>query len=289
MDRLATLLHKNAMTFQSPAEHDGGSGLPPASSPRSFRTPRTIVALLLREMQTSYGRNPGGYVWAILEPVAALALFTVVISTGLRVRTPSIGTNFPLFFATGLLVFQMVIQTAGNVAGSIRSSKPLLFYPGVKYTDAIIARFLMISITHIMVFVIIMTGIHVVFDLATIRNEAAIVGAIVMALLVGLGIGTLNCFLFSVWAPWTSTWRILTRPLLIISTVIFALEDVDSEFHVYLLWNPIVHVIGLMRRGFYATYDAPWVSPVYVMSVALVTLTLGLIFLHRFHRGILNR
>ena len=43
-----------------------------------FRMPRTIVALVLREMATTHGRSPGGYVWAVLEPVAALIVMTVV-------------------------------------------------------------------------------------------------------------------------------------------------------------------------------------------------------------------
>jgi capsular polysaccharide transport system permease protein len=33
---------------------------------------RTIVALIMREMATSYGRSPGGYIWAIAEPVAGI-------------------------------------------------------------------------------------------------------------------------------------------------------------------------------------------------------------------------
>jgi capsular polysaccharide transport system permease protein len=282
------------MTFQSRTGHDGEPvqddqpALRPASSPRSFRTPRTILALLMREMQTTYGRSPGGYVWAIVEPIGAIALFTFVISTGLRVRNPSIGTNFALFYATGFLPYIMVIQTAGKVSGAIQFSRPLLFYPGVKYTDTLIARFLLDALTKVMVFFILMTGIHIVFGLSTIRNEAAIAGAILMSLLVGLGIGTLNCFLFAVWAPWQSAWRIITRPLLLISTVLFALEDVPSEYHHAMLWNPIVHTVGLMRRGFYATYDATYVSPVYVVSVGLICLTLGLLPLRRHHKDLIN-
>ena len=36
---------------------------------RRFASFRAIGALILREMATSYGRSPGGYIWAILEPV----------------------------------------------------------------------------------------------------------------------------------------------------------------------------------------------------------------------------
>ena len=47
--------------------------------------PRTVVALILREMATTYGRSAGGYVWAILEPVLGVALLSVVFGMALDI------------------------------------------------------------------------------------------------------------------------------------------------------------------------------------------------------------
>jgi len=63
---------------------------------------------------------------------------------------------------------------------------------------------------------------------------------------------------------------------------------VPANYREYLWYNPLVHIVGLMRRGFYPTYDATYVSVTYVFGVALVTLVFGLIFLKRYHREILN-
>ena len=41
----------------------------PQLRPPRVQTFRTISALIMREMQTTYGRSPGGYLWAVLEPV----------------------------------------------------------------------------------------------------------------------------------------------------------------------------------------------------------------------------
>lgn len=261
----------------------------PVSRPRSFKTPRTISALILREMQTTYGRSPGGYIWAILEPVGAIAMFTLVISVGLKVRVPGIGSNFPLFYATGFLPFSLAMSTATKIASSLKFSAPLLNYPGVQFTDAIIARFLLNFLTHVIVFFILMTGIHLLFDISTIRNVPAIVSSLVLAALLGLGVGTVNCFLFSVSPLWSSMWTILTRPLLLISCVIYIFEDVPWMYQEFVLYNPHVHTIGLMRRGFYPTYDANYVNEIYVLGVSMTCLVFGLLFLHRFHRNILNR
>ncbi|MFD0982093.1 ABC transporter permease [Tropicimonas aquimaris] len=263
--------------------------LAPASRPRPFKTARTVLALMMREMQTTYGRSPGGYIWAILEPVGAIAMFTLVIAVGLKIRTPSLGSNFPLFYATGFLPFSLAMSTARKISSSLRYSRSLLQYPGVQFTDAIIARFLLNFLTQLMVFFILMVGIHVLFDLSTIRDVPAIAMSLVLAAIFGLGIGTMNAFLFSISPLWDSAWGILTRPLLLLSCVLYIFEEVPWQYQDVLWYNPLVHIIGMMRRGFFATYDATYASPVYVLGVGMVFLVLGLLFLYRFHRDILNR
>ncbi len=261
----------------------------PASRPRSHKSARTILALILREMQTTYGRSPGGYLWAILEPVGAIAVFTTVIAIGLKVRNPGLGSNFALFYATGFMPFTLTMAMSNKIANSLKFSRPLLFYPGVQFTDAIIARFLLTFLTSTLVFFIIMAGTHIVFDLSTIRDVPAIVMAWLMAGLFGLGLGTMNCFLFSVAPLWESAYSMLTRPLLLLSCVLYIFEDVPSQYQDVVWLNPLVHITGLMRVGFYATYDGTYVSVIYVMALSVSLLFFGLLFLQRFHSQILNR
>ncbi|WP_260008654.1 hypothetical protein [Leisingera sp. M527] len=55
-------------------------------------------------MSTRYGRTPGGYLWAILEPMAAILFLAIGFS--LVIRSPSLG-SFLLFYATGFLPFNL--------------------------------------------------------------------------------------------------------------------------------------------------------------------------------------
>ena len=263
--------------------------LRPAAPARRFKTARTIGALILREMQTSYGRSPGGYAWTLLEPIGGIALLTFIMSTGFQIRDPSVGTNFPLFLATGLLMLTMFMAIAGKAGGSIGSNRALLFYPGVKYTDTIIAGFILTTLTQVLVLYIILVGIHVFYGLTSIIDLGAIFSAVLLTALLGLGVGTLNCFLFEIYPLWANIWRVLTRPLFLVSCVMFAFEDIPRQYQDIFWWNPIVHLVALMRRGFYPSYDAAYASPVYVGLVGSITLMLGLLFLHRWHREILNR
>lgn len=263
---------------------------PPQIAPtlRRFRMLRAVSALILREMQTTYGRSPGGYLWAVIEPAAAITLFTAVISIGLQIREPSVGTSFALFYATGYLPFALTLQMGGKVAYAIKMSRPLLVYPGVRLLDAILARFLLNFLLHIVVFAVIATGVHLLFDIATIRNIPAILAALSMAGILGLAVGIMNSFMFWAIPVWESGWSILIRPLFLLSPVIYAFDDIPGQFRDLLWFNPLVHTIGMMRRGFYATYDAAHVSALFVVLSSMTVIAFFLMLLRRYQSDILN-
>jgi len=259
---------------------------PPAAVPRRSGTLRTVTALLLREMSTTYGRSALGYLWAILEPVGGIALMSIIFSFAFR--APAIGTNFPLFFASGILPFMAYTSTAQKISVSLRFSRALLFYPGVTFVDAIVARFLMNAITEILIFSIVLAGIIIAFDLRVILDLPALVLAFIMAFVLALGVGTLNCYLLSVYPLWERAWAILNRPMFIISGIFFVYDTIPLPYRDWLWWNPLVHLVGQARSGVYVTYDSSYVSPLYVFSIALVTLATGLLLLRRHYREIIN-
>lgn len=254
---------------------------------RSFGSVRATSALILREMATTYGRSPGGYIWAILEPIAGIALLSLVFSAAFR--GPALGTNFPIFYATGMLPFVMFTDVHGKVALSLMFSKQLLTYPTVTYIDALVARFILNTMTQLMIGYIILVGIMLAFETRVNPDLVVIVQAYALAALLALGIGTLNCYLFSRFPVMQRAWSILMRPMFLISCIFFLFETLPPTYQNILWYNPLVHIIGLMRRGFYGTYDASYVSVTYIVGLSLGCMALGLLLLRRHHRDILHR
>ena len=248
---------------------------------------RSSGALILREMSTTYGRSPGGYLWAVLEPVAGIALITFAFS--LAFRNPPIGSSFALFYATGLLVFLMYSDVATKIQESIRFSKQLLFYPRVTFVDAVFARFLLNFTTQILIFSLVIFGTIILLRIDAILRIPAIVSSIAMVAVLCLGVGTLNCFLVSAFPIWSRVWAIMNRPLFIVSCVFFIPENLPEPYRSIVLYNPLVHAVGQMRSGFYPGYEASYVSVPYVFGISIVSLCLGLVFLKRYNREILNR
>ena len=252
-----------------------------------FPTTRTIFALMLREMSTTYGRSPGGYIWAVLEPAVGILLLTAIFSAAFR--TPPLGVNFPIFYASGLVPFTLFLTVNGKMGIALLFSKPLLEYPTVTFVDALLARFLTNVITQLMVAYVIIGFILIAYATQTILDMPRIILGFTMAASLALGIGTMNCFLISRYPVWQQIWSIVNRPLFLISCVFYTFETIPAPFNDYLWWNPIVHVVGVTRSGFYSYYDAAYASPLYVFGLSIGLTCFGLLFLQRQYKDLMER
>ncbi|WP_297771167.1 ABC transporter permease [uncultured Roseovarius sp.] len=251
------------------------------------RTGRVIGALILREMSTTYGRSPGGYVWAVLEPVAAITMMAVGLS--LLFRAPSLGTSFLLFYAGGLLPLRYYQNVSQSVGTAIQFNRPLMAYSRVTYMDTIIARAMLAILTQTMVVLIVFGGLFVTQDIRENIDVVPILEGFLLCIVLGVGLGTFNCFMFLRFAIWKSIWGILTRPLLLISGVFYIYEDLPRIVQNILWFNPLIHISGIVRSGIYSTYDPAYVSQIYVAMFGVIPMVFGLLLLWRFWRDLLQR
>jgi capsular polysaccharide transport system permease protein len=254
---------------------------------RSWATFRTVSALMLREMSTRYGRSPGGYAWALLEPVGAIIV--MAIGFGLMFAAPALGSDFLLFYATGYMPFSLYQSISNTTARSISFSRPLLMYPAVTWMDSMLARFILNTLTGLLVSILIFWGILTVSSTSTILDLPTIALAMGLSALLGLGIGAMNCYLYTRIEVWDIAWSIASRPLFIVSGVFFIYEGVPVAAQNVLYYLPWMHITGLMRAGFYPTYRPEYVSVTYVLLCSLVPLCFALTLLRRYHKELLNR
>lgn len=220
----------------------------------------------------------------MLEPLGGILILGIGFS--LVLRTPSLGTSFILFYASGFLPFTLYQNLQNMISGAITFSRPLLAYPVVSWMDTIIARFLLNLLTNLMVTYLLLTGILLVTDTNAVLRMGPMVEALALAAMLGLGVGVMNCLLIGLFQIWKHTWSIVTRPLFLASGVIFLYEDLPPFAQDILWYNPLMHVTGIMRTGIYPSYEPQYVSQVYVLGLSMGLLALGLVLLSRYHRDI---
>lgn len=253
---------------------------------RRFRMGRTVVALILREMSTTYGRSPGGYIWAVLEPVLGLAFLVFVFS--FFIRNPPLGNSFPLFYATGFLPFMLFNDTANKIATSMRYSKPLLEYPVVTYFDAMIARLILTTLSHLVVAIIICGSILAIEDTRARLDAGHLFEGVAMLAALGFGVGSVNAYLMTSFPVWERLWVVLTRPLALVSGMFFTFYSLPREAQEILWYNPLIHAVGMVRAGFYPAYRVDYVSGGYIFGLSFVLTVIGLMLLRKYHRAMMN-
>lgn len=251
-----------------------------------FATARVVAALMLREMASTYGRTPVGYGWALVEPLGGILVMSVVFS--ILMRQPQLGENFIMFYATGLMPYNLYSNVSARVANSLSYSNRLLSYPRVTIIDALLARFLLNVLLQGLISYLVISTIMLLTDTGTQLEMGPVLLGFSMAAALAFGMGTLNCFLGTRFPLWGAVWGVLTRPLLFLSGVLILVESVPDPYGDWLKWNPLSHVVAEVREGFYYGYDPRWVDPAYTFLIALAAGAVGLLFLWRYYRDILE-
>ncbi len=257
----------------------------PTKSPR-FRMVRVVAALILRETGSRDSRASLGFLWNVIEPVVSIAILSLLFS--LISQSPRLGTNFPLYYVTGVVPFHLYAAISRNVARSMRFSRNLLGLPSVTVIDVIAARFLLSAVTDICVFIVMLFLLKTYYDLQLNPDMAALLLGLCMAMALGLGIGTLNSVLFPASAVYESVWGLVNAPMLLVSGVFIHIEDLPEPIFAVLKWNPVAQIVAQMRHAFFPSYEIAWVSPAYVLLIAAVCFALGLVGLYRYIFDVLD-
>lgn len=260
------------------------AGSPGTRGPVAFQRLRVLFAMVVRETGTKFGRSYGGYLWAIAEPLGGILMLTLVFSFALR--TPPLGDNFALFYATGVIPFMLFNNVSRSVAAAVASNRGLLRYPVVTPLDTVLSKFILDFLTMFMVAVLLFSGLILFFGLEVTFNAGAAALAFGLAGLLGLGVGTLNCVLFGFFPTWRNVWNVLTRPLFLMSGMFYTFQSLPAAAQEVLWWNPLIHVVGLMRAGFYGSYEAEYASPLYVLGISGLLFVIGAYLLRR-HASVL--
>lgn len=245
--------------------------------PVRFQTTLIIGALVLREAAGRFGRRVGGYFWAFAEPIGGILLLSIAFSYLLR--SPPVGDSFLLFYASGVVPLLFFSALSSSLSQGVAANKGLLAYPIVSVLDVIVARSLLEFITYVTVFGVIVAVIVTVDKVNLHLDVLVIFLGLSFAYLFGVAIGMANCILFLFIPVWRSIWRIITRPLLIISGVIFTYHDMPPEVRDWLWYNPLLQIVGLVRAGLYESYDASYVSVPYIFTVSLVLIAISALYI----------
>lgn len=245
---------------------------------------RVIAALVLRESKTRYGTHKLGFLWALLEPIVMVGVF-VALFTQMRTDNPG-GMPLVPFMLTGIVPFMVFRDPMNQMQTAINQNKTLFAFPQVTTFDVIVARGLLEVLILTGVFAFLM-GIAALTGFE-IRVERPLEVLAVLGILASMGLGL--GFFFASLIPILPSMRqvstaVLGRPLFLSSGLFFTADSIPDVARDYLLYNPILHMLELLRSAFFVEFESAYGDWTYASLWSLCVLAVGLLT----HRALRKR
>lgn len=239
-----------------------------------------LGALVFRELKTRFGQYHLGYLWAVAEPLAHVLVLSVIF--GVRSPTTAGGVDFPMFLATGIIPYLLFRSMVGRGMGAIEGNRALFVYRQVRPFDALVARAVLETVIYGIVFVVFMAGAGWLGYDVSVQDPLTVLAVFLALGLLGLGLGALACVLASTLPDIAQIVPILLRPFYLISGIFFSVDRVPGEFRDYLLWNPILHALEILRERYFVAIATSSGDPAYLAWWMVGSLSLGLLTFYVF-------
>lgn len=234
---------------------------------------RSIFALMMRRIRTRYKESRAGYVWAIIEPIAWVLVVKLAIRN--HGNTPPVGDSFEIFVASGIVIARTWRSAVQQMLPYIVRGRRR-YLPTLHRLDAAYAAWLLEIITGAVALVVIlcilaMFGFH------------AKPGNLMMCIIAFAGMGMFalaSALIFAVifvMAPGLSHFKgIILMIFFITSGFSFAIDRMEPNLRAVLVWNPLLHCVEWFREGFFLGYESRSLDLVYLFTVTICGLTVGL-------------
>jgi capsular polysaccharide transport system permease protein len=240
-----------------------------------FRRQGTVIhALLLREMQTRFGRNQFGFLWLFLEPLMLAGAIATLKST-FEFGHSIPGVSMFVFALVSYLPYFTFRAIISRAPGTLRANMTLLYHSRVKMLDVVLARHLLEMAAVVTVMALIVVGVAIWGDQPPSDIPTLLIGLVLLFLL-AQGLGLLAAAVSAV----SEVSERLIHPLVYLSLplsgALVPLHSLDPAIRELLLWNPQANIHEMVREGFFGDLLPSYYHTGYVLFwVALFNL-LGL-------------
>lgn len=234
---------------------------------------RVLKALMLREIHTINGNSRLGYLWVLIQ-----SAFNIAVFWGLREYTGAHsphGISMPLFLATGFCLWGMFATSVTRCMTAVEGNRALLTFPQVTEFDVMLARIIVVSATEFFTAVLIISASVLAGFEFRPANAWLFIFILVMTPLLGLGMGMILSSL-AVFVPVLEKLvPMALRIMFFVSGVFFTVSVFSHQVAYWLMFNPVMQAVEMMRESLHMGYFTEGSSPIYLMSFVLISLTLG--------------
>jgi len=206
-----------------------------------------LSVLALRDIKVRYKQTVLGVAWAIIQPLAAMLIFTIIF--GRLAKIPSEGYPYAIFVYSALLpwtFFANALSTSGNslVGSSHLVSK--IYFPRLIIPMASIGGGLVDFLLSSVILLLLMIHFEVVWTDHLLMAPFLLLGVMLTA----LGVGILLSALTVSYRDFRFVVPFLIQIWMFLSPVVYGVEFIPEKWRWLLLLNPMTGYIDGFRSAF---------------------------------------
>ena len=239
-------------------------------------------ALFIREVLARIMVDRFGWFWMLFEPLSLVAIMVGMRELMGRIKL-TVGAEYIPWLIVGITAFLLFRNALTRSMAAIEANQALFAYRQVKPIDTVLARNAMELVLKCVV-LLILIALGALLGMDTLPDDP--LGAVVLWLSIWfLGLG--GALIFSVAARLVPDIRhvvtMMMMPMMMFSGAIFPIQTMPHPVQEYLLYNPVLHGLELLRLEFFNGYKTmAGVDLGYLWRWNLAMLALGLAMHVRF-------
>jgi lipopolysaccharide transport system permease protein len=246
-----------------------------------WRYRELLFVLIKRDIQVLYKQAALGAGWAIIQPLFAVAIFTVVF--GMFAKMPSDGVPYPIFAFAGVLPWTYFAEATRRASTGLVDDAELIrkvYFPRLIMPLAKVTAPLLDFCISCVVMIGLMLAYGIVPSFKILLIFPLVLVATLLALAIALWLGPINVRFRDI----KHTVPFMLQVWMYASPIVYPLSQVPAEYKVLYSLNPMVGVIEGFR---WAVFDRG--NPDFIalgMSLGIIALLLvgGLVYFKRQER-----
>lgn len=232
-------------------------------------------ALLMRELQTRFGGYRLGYLWAPLEVIFQIAIILILVGNFRESIVP--GMDIMLFLITGMVPFRMFQRIATRALGAAQANKGLLMYRSIRHVDVIIARSFLELMIYFFTSILLLVGLAFFNVYANLESLHIVLFCWVTLFIFSFGIALIMMVIGFYGGEISKIITIFFTILYFTSGIVYPIHIIPEPYFSYLLYNPFIHNIELIRHSFAPNYPAYHIDIGYFLKWMCAVNFLGLL------------
>ncbi|MCR5343430.1 MAG: ABC transporter permease [Butyrivibrio sp.] len=202
-----------------------------------------IRELTGREIKRKYARSYLGILWSVLSPLLYMLVMTLVFSTMFKRNIQ----NFPLYYLTGYLFFNMYGQVSQSVMTVLVDNRNLLLRVKVPKNVFVLSR----CYTAFINFLYSMMAYLPLLLFSGVKPKLTMILFpidMILCLMFGLGVGYVLSILYVFFADIKYLYTVFLTMLLYLSAIFYPIEQVPKAMQMVIYNNPVYDYMLFARE-----------------------------------------